>query len=250
MEKADIGHHISQQFNQELEDVRNRVLQMGGIVEQQLSDAIMSLTSMDMSLAEVVVTNDYKINRLEVDIDEECTQILARRQPAASDLRLLMAIIKTITDLERIGDEAERVGRMALKFSEGDSNDSKALAGIEHLGEYVQKNLHAALDAFARMDAEAAVKIAKQDKKVDREYENMLRQLMTYMMEDPRSIPRVINVLWSARALERIGDRARNICEYVIYLVKGKDVRHISSEQVEHDAREYNKEHHQKDKKS
>ena len=244
MEKADIGHHISQQFNQELEDVRNRVLQMGGIVEQQLSDAIMALTSMDMSLAEVVITNDYKVNRLEVDIDEECTQILARRQPAASDLRLLMAIIKTITDLERIGDEAERVGRMALKFSEGDSKDSKALAGIEHLGEYAQKNLHEALDAFARMDAGAAVKIAEQDKKVDREYENILRQLMTYMMEDPRSIPRVINVLWSARALERIGDRARNICEYVIYLVKGKDVRHISSEQVEHDAREHSKEHH------
>ena len=243
MEKADIGHHISQQFNQELEDVRNRVLQMGGIVEQQLSDAIIALTSMDLSLAEVVVTNDFKINRLEVDIDEECTQILARRQPAASDLRLLMAIIKTITDLERIGDEAERVGRMALKFSEGDTQDSKALAGIEHLGEYVQKNLHAALDAFARMDAEAAAKIAKQDKKVDREYENILRQLMTYMMEDPRSIPRVINVLWSARALERIGDRARNICEYVIYLVEGKDVRHISSEQVGNDAREYNKEH-------
>jgi len=241
MEKADIGHHISQQFNQELEDVRNRVLQMGGIVEQQLTDAIQALTSMDMSLAEVVVTNDYKINRLEVDIDEECTQILARRQPAASDLRLLMAIIKTITDLERIGDEAERVGRMALKFSSSDSNDNKALAGIEHLGEYARQNLHDALDAFARMDAEAAAKVAEQDKKVDREYENMLRQLMTYMMEDPRSIPRVINVLWSARALERIGDRARNICEYVIYLVKGKDVRHISSEQVQREAREHNK---------
>ena len=241
MEKADLGHHISQQFNQELEDVRTRVLQMGGIVEQQLNDAIMALTTMDMTLAEVVVTNDYKVNRLEVDIDEECTTILARRQPAASDLRLLMAIIKTITDLERIGDEAERVGRMALKFSEADSKESKALVGIEHMGERVQKILHDALDAFARMDAEAAVKIAKQDKKVDEEYENILRQLMTYMMEDPRSIPRVIGVMWSARALERIGDRARNICEYVIYLVKGKDVRHTTSEQVGKDARDHHK---------
>ena len=230
MEKADIGHHISQQFNQELQDVRNRVLQMGGIVEQQLNDAIQALTTMDASLAEVVVTNDFKVNRLEVDIDEECTTILARRQPAASDLRLLMAIIKTITDLERIGDEAERVGLMALKFCEGESKETKALMGIEHMGHRVQKILHDALDAFARMDADAAAKVAKQDKKVDEEYENILRQLMTYMMEDPRSIPRVIGVMWSARALERIGDRARNICEYVIYLVKGKDVRHISSE--------------------
>ncbi len=240
MEKADIGHHISQQFNQELEDVRNLVLQMGGIVEQQLVDAVQALTTMDTTLAEVVVTNDYKINRLEVEIDEECTHILARRQPAASDLRLLMAIIKTITDLERIGDEAERIGRMALKFSEGESKDTKALVGIGHMGELVRHMLHDSLDAFARMDAEAAAQIGRKDLKVDQEYENILRQLMTYMMEDPRSIPRVIGVMWSARALERIGDRARNICEYVIYLVKGKDVRHISFEQVEKDARDHN----------
>jgi len=241
MEKADIGHHISRQFNQELEDVRNRVLQMGGIVEQQLNDAIQALTSMDVSLAEVVVTNDYKVNRLEVDIDEECINILARRQPAASDLRLLMAIIKTITDLERIGDEAERVGRMALKFAEADSSETKALMGVEHMGQRVQKILHDALDAFARMDADAAEKVTKQDRKVDEEYENILRQLMTYMMEDPRSIPRVIGVMWSARALERIGDRACNICEYVIYLVKGKDVRHIKSGQAADEVRNKHK---------
>lgn len=238
MEKADIGHHISQQFNQELEDVRGKVMQMGGIVEQQLADAVDALTNMDTTLAEVVITNDYKVNRLEVDIDEECTHILARRQPAASDLRLLMAIIKTITDLERIGDEAERIGRMALKFSEGDTKDTKALVGIGHLGDQSRKMLHDALDAFARMDSEAAKKIAMQDRKVDEEYENILRQLMTYMMEDPRSIPRVIGVLWSARALERIGDRACNICEYVIYLVKGKDVRHTKSDDAEKEIRD------------
>lgn len=242
MEKADFGHHISQQFNKELEDVRSKVMQMGGIVEQQLEDAVRALTTMDTTLAEVVVTNDYKVNRLEVDIDEECTHILARRQPTAGDLRLLMAIIKTITDLERIGDEAERVGRMALHFSEGQPKDQKALSGIGHMGEHARQMLHDALDAFARMDAEAAAKIARLDEKVDEEYENILRQLMTYMMEDPRSIPRVIGVMWSARALERIGDRARNICEYVIYLVKGKDVRHISFEQVENDARSHGKE--------
>ena len=241
MDKADIGHHISQQFNQELEDVRNLVLRMGGLVEQQLADAVLSLTTMDTALAEVVITNDYKINRLEVEIDEECTHILARRQPAASDLRLIMAIIKTITDLERIGDEAERVGRMALTFVDGNNQNTKALVGIGHMGELVRKILHDALDAFARMDADAAEQIGREDIKVDQEYENILRQLMTYMMEDPRSIPRVIGVMWSARALERIGDRARNICEYVIYLVKGKDVRHTSVEQIEKEARDHSK---------
>lgn len=238
MEKADFGHHISHQYNQELEDVRNRVLQMGGIVEQQLGDAVLALTTMDTALAEVVVTNDYKVNRLEVSIDEECTHILARRQPAAGDLRLLLAIVKTITDLERIGDEAERVGRMALHFANAESKDPKPLVGISHLGEHVRHMLHNALDAFARMDTEAAASIAKDDLKADSEYENILRQLMTYMMEDPRSIPRVVNVMWAARALERIGDRARNICEYVIYLVRGKDVRHISLDQVEKEARD------------
>ncbi len=238
MEKADIGHHISQQFNQELEDIRSKVMRMGGMVEQQLRDAIDALTNMDTSLAEVVITNDYKVNRLEVELDEECTHILARRQPTASDLRLILAVIKTITDLERIGDEAERIGRMALKFADGDTKDTKALVGIGHLGGHALNMLHDALDAFARMDAEAAKKIAKQDKKVDEEYENILRQVMTYMMEDPRSIPRVIGVLWSARAIERIGDRACNICEYVIYLVKGKDVRHTKVGDAEKEARE------------
>jgi phosphate transport system protein len=238
MEKADLGHHISHQYNQELEDVRNRVLQMGGIVEQQLKDAVLALTTMDTALAEVVVTNDYKVNKLEVSIDEECTHILARRQPAAGDLRLLMAIVKTITDLERIGDEAERVGRMALHFANAESKDTKPLVGIGHLGEHVCHMLHDALDAFARMDPQAAASIAKDDLKADQEYENILRQLMTYMMEDPRSIPRVVNVMWAARALERIGDRSRNICEYVIYLVRGKDVRHISLDQVEKEARD------------
>ena len=218
--------------------MRNRVMQMGGLVEQQLADAVLALTTMDTSLAEVVVTNDYKINKLEVSIDEECTHILARRQPAASDLRLLMAIIKTIADLERIGDEAERVGRMALRYAEGDAKETRALVGIGHLGELVRQMLHNALDAFARMDPEAAASIVKEDLKVDQEYENILRQLMTYMMEDPRSIPRIIGVMWSARALERIGDRSRNICEYVIYLVRGKDVRHTSIEQVEKEVRD------------
>ena len=236
MDKAKFGQHISQQFDGELEDIRNRVMAMGGLVEQQLSDALKALSDIDAELAEVVISNDYKINALEVAIDEECVQILARRQPAAGDLRLVIAVIKTITDLERIGDEAERVGRMALHFAET-GGESKMLVGISHLGEHVRAMLHDALDAFARMDTDAAVHVAKQDAKADREYESILRELMTYMMEDSRAIPNVLDIMWSARALERIGDRAGNICEYVIYLVKGKDVRHVSMDQVEAHAR-------------
>ncbi len=231
-----LGQHISQQFDEELEDIRNRVMAMGGLVEQQLSDALRALGDIDAELAEVVITNDFKINAMEVAIDEECVQILARRQPAAGDLRLVIAVIKTITDLERIGDEAERVGRMALHFAET-GGESKMLVGINHLGEHVRAMLHDALDAFARMDTDAAIHVAKQDEKADREYESILRELMTYMMEDSRAIPNVLDVMWSARALERIGDRAGNICEYVIYLVRGKDVRHVSMDQVEAHAR-------------
>ncbi len=238
MDNLKLGQHISQQFNEELEDIRTRVMYMGGIVEQQLVDAIKALITMDVSLAEVVITNDYKVNALEVSIDEECTQILARRQPAASDLRLVMSVIKTITDLERIGDEAERIGRMALHFAEK-GGENKMLAGIVHMGDLVTRQLHNALDTFARTDSEAAVKVAREDKKVDQEYETILRNLMTYMMEDPRTIPILVDMMWSARALERIGDRSRNICEYVIYLVKGKDVRHTSVDKVADDARNF-----------
>lgn len=236
MDNIKLGQHISQQFDEELEDIRNRVMVMGGLVEQQLSDAVRALSDIDAELAEVVITNDYKINAMEVAIDEECVQILARRQPAAGDLRLVIAVIKTITDLERIGDEAERVGRMALHFAET-GGESKMLVGMSHLGEHVRNMLHDALDAFARMDTDAAVAVAKQDAKADREYESILRELMTYMMEDSRAIPNVVDVMWSARALERIGDRSKNICEYVIYLVQGRDVRHVSLDQVEAHAR-------------
>lgn len=231
MEKFNTGRHISGQFNQELEAVRNHVMTMGGLVEQQLKDALTSVSEHNEDLAQKVLTSDYKINRLEVSIDEECTRIIAKRQPAASDLRLIMAIIKTIADLERIGDEAEKISKVTLEHFPGKKHDF--LLNLENLGRLVLSTLHDTLDAFARMDFDAALKVHQNDDRIDREYEAMMRQLMTYMMEDPRSIPSIMSVIWSARALERIGDRCQNICEYVIYFVKGKVVRHISEQDMD-----------------
>ena len=236
MEKMNLGQHISQQYNAELEDIRNRVMGMGGLVEQQLASAITALVDGDVEIGEQVVSGDYKVNAMEVTIDEECSRVLARRQPAASDLRLIVAVIKTITDLERIGDQAERVARMAVRLADAEINKSQFVE-LQHLGNHVRQMLNDALDAFARMDTEAALNVVREDLKVDQEYDALMRQLMTYMMEDPRTISRVLDVMWAARALERIGDHARNICEYVIYLVMGKDVRHTNLEQMEEKVR-------------
>jgi len=235
MNKPRLDRHISKRFNAELEALRTKVLTTGGRVEKQLEDALIALTERNDMLAERVITEDYKINALEVEIDEDCIGILARRQPAASDLRLIMAVIKTITDLERMGDEAVRIAKMAAHLARQDQ-PAQPLVQVRHLGNQVRQMLNEALDAFARMDVELAGKIVAQDPRVDLEYESIVRQLITYMMEDPRAIPRSLDVLWSARSLERIGDRVCNICEYVIYLVRGRDVRHTSLEQVRKEA--------------
>jgi len=228
--------HISSQFNAELEDVRQRVLAMGGLVEQQIIEATRALMDGDAQLGEQVVKNDYKVNQLEVMIDEECSHILARRQPTASDLRLVYAVIKTITDLERIGDEAEKIARMATDLAKQERL-SDGLLQVHHLSRSVTQMVHDALDAFARMDAETALAVAREDEVIDREYEALMRQCITFMMEDPRTIRRVMDIIWSVRSLERIGDHAKNIAEYVIYFVKGKDVRHLSLETMEREVK-------------
>ncbi|MEI5640494.1 MULTISPECIES: phosphate signaling complex protein PhoU [unclassified Pseudoalteromonas] len=225
-----INKHISGRFNEELESVRNHVLSMGGLVEQQLNTALDAVNSNDADKAKKVSENDYQVNAMEVNIDEECTRIIAKRQPAASDLRLVVAIAKTIADLERIGDEAERIAKVALDSFTKDQQD--LLGNIDNMGRQVSQMLHDVLDAFARMDAQKAFEVHKADAKVDREYEALTRQIMTYMMEDPRSIPKIMDLIWSVRSLERIGDRCQNIAEYVIYFVNGKDIRHTSQEDI------------------
>jgi phosphate transport system protein len=224
-----LTQHISKKFNKELEGVRNQVLKMGGLVEQQVSDGLTALFDANKELGQKVIDRDSEVNAMEVDIDERCTEILARRQPAASDLRLMVSIIKTITDLERIGDEAEKLGVNALKLA---SNGGHHFIELRNLGDTVKKMLNRALNAYARMDVDEAIDIIKSDVVVNREFDNISRLLVMKMMEDPREIKNALRVSWCARALERIGDHSQNICEYIVYLVKGKDVRHISLDDI------------------
>jgi phosphate transport system protein len=225
MEASKFSDHISRRFNKDIEDLRNTVLSMGGLVETQLSRAISAIVSGDSELGLKVANDDYKVNNLEVDIDEECSRILATRAPAAGDLRLIVAIIKTITDLERIGDEAEKIGFLASKLA-GMDRPADSYRELKNLGSHVSHMLRDAMNAFARLDVAEALDVVKEDELVDEEYDAITRQCITFMMEDPRSIKRVMNVTWAARSLERIGDHAKNICEYVIYMVEGRDIRH------------------------
>ncbi len=227
--EAPIKQHISQQFDQELEDVRNEVMKMGGLVEKQVEDGLTALMNTDSELGMLVSASDVKVNAAEVAIDEHCVSILARRQPAAGDLRLIVAIIKTITDLERIGDEAEKLGRFAVQLSEKGARADEYVE-VRHLGEHVKAMLRDALNCFARMDSHQALETIARDQAINQEFDAISRQLITHMMEDPRNIKNALRVSWCARALERIGDHSKNICEYVVYFVEGKDIRHTSSE--------------------
>ncbi len=232
MDKLNLDQHISHQFNKELEDIRNKVLTMGGLVEQQVTNGLTALLEADIDLATLVAERDFEINKLEVEIDEDCTQVLAKRQPAASDLRLIVTVIKVITDLERIGDEAEKLGRFSRDLSDMPDQSPSYRKELRHLGELVKSMLQDSLDAFARMDVDAALAIAQRDEDVNREYGNLERLLSTHLVEDPRQVSKLFKITWCARALERIGDHSVNICEYVVYLVKGRDIRHTSFDAV------------------
>ncbi len=226
------NYHISQQFDQELYDIKTKMLEMGGMVQEQVNMAIKAILNVDTGLAEEVVISDQKINAMEVRIDEECEMILARRQPAARDLRLVLAISKSILDLERVGDEAVKIARQAIRLSDTTSSP-KLEVELRHIGSHVSRMLVDALDAFARLDVDAALAVAKEDKIVDQEYSSAMRAMVTYVMEDPRSISEALNIMWTLRALERVGDHSRNIAEHVIYLARGEDVRHVDLETVE-----------------
>lgn len=232
MSREQSSQHISQQFNAELEDIRSHMLAMGGLVEKQVNDAIIALIEADSELAQKVREIDDQTNEMERHIDEECVRILARRQPAATDLRLIISISKCVIDLERIGDEASKIAKRAIQLCE-EGEAPRGYVEVRHIGGQVQKMVQQALDAFARFDAGLALSVAEYDDVVDREYKTALRELVTYMMEDPRAISRVLNVIWVLRSLERVGDHARNIAEMVIYLVHGKNVRHMDLEQVQ-----------------
>ncbi|PHM62571.1 phosphate signaling complex protein PhoU [Xenorhabdus ishibashii] len=231
MDNLNLSKHISGQFTAELEHVRTELMTMGGLVEEQLSKAILAMHNQDEVLARQVIEDDQKVNMMEVAIDEACVRIIAKRQPTASDLRLIMVISKTIAELERIGDVADKICQTALeRFSH---QQQSLLVSLESLGRHTIQMLHDVLDAFARMDLQEAIRIYHEDKKVDQEYESIIRQLMTYMMEDPRTIPNVMTALFCARSIERIGDRCQNICEFIFYYVKGQDFRHIGGDNLE-----------------
>ncbi len=230
--KESHNQHISQQFNHDLADLRNQLLNMGGVVQKQVADAVDSLINNDSELAEQVRERDHNVDALELKIDEDSVQLIARRQPAASDLRLVVSIIKMVADLERIGDEASKIAKMAIRLTE-DGKAPRGYVEIRHIATHVSQMVNGALDAFARFDVDVAFDIMKEDHAVDSEYKSAIRSLMTFMMEDPRSISQIHSVMWVLRALERIGDHACNLAEHVIYIVKGKDVRHMSLSQAE-----------------
>ncbi|HXN09938.1 MAG TPA: phosphate signaling complex protein PhoU [Steroidobacteraceae bacterium] len=232
MSTEGLTHHISSRYNEDLERLRSSVMEMGGLVERQLIEAVGGITEPDSRVMIRVAQEELRVNQLERSIDEDCSRILATRGPTASDLRLIIAILKTITDLERIGDEGEKVAAIAVRLGMRERPNNR-YRELRNLGELVIEMVHDTLDAFARLDTKLALEVVKRDRTVDEEYESIHRQSITFMLEDPRSIRRTLDIMWVVRALERIGDHAKNICEYIVYLVHGKDVRHTNIEDIE-----------------
>ncbi|MCW8195614.1 phosphate signaling complex protein PhoU [Proteobacteria bacterium 005FR1] len=232
MDKLSLDKHISRQFNSDLEGLKTDLLEMGGLVENQIADAIRCFEELDTDIAQRVIDNEDTIDELEVTIDEQCTLVLAKRHPAASDLRMVLAVAKAVRDLERMADEAQKVALMAIALAE-DGAPARNYPELQNIGNGVLAMLRHALDAFARYDVEMALSVVKDDQAVDLEYKAALRELISQMTKNPSSISKVMNVLWAVRSLERIGDHARNLAEHLIYLVKGKDVRHVSLSEME-----------------
>jgi phosphate transport system protein len=227
------GEHLSKQYDQELESLRTRILHMGGMVEAQLQAAIASYERPDVKLAEEAIDADRSVNEQEVDLDRLVVNMIVRRQPTASDLRLIIGVARTVTELERIGDEATKIARAAKwLFDKQRSIRTPRLRDIHNSALAAARMLRGALDAFARLDAAAAASIIEEDRGVDQQFQAILRQLITFMMEDPRTISPSLDAVWVAKAIERVGDHAKNIAEHVIFVAQGADVRHASPEEI------------------
>ena len=229
-----MNEHSSKQYDADLEAIRSRVLEMGGLVEAQIRRALEALTTGERAISDEVIASDHRVNGMEVSLDGDCSQVIVKRQPAANDLRLILAITKIVTDLERIGDEAQKIARMAKSIHErGLEGRAPHTVDVRHAAEVALAMLRQALDAFARLDVAAAADVIRDDAAIDSEFRSILRQLITYMMEDPRTISSALDVVWVAKAIERMGDHAKNMAEQVIYIVKGTDVRHVDPASIE-----------------
>jgi phosphate transport system protein len=227
-----VTEHASKQYDLDLDSIRSRVLQMGGLVESQIRRALEALATGDRSIIEETIANDHRVNGMEVALDGDCSQVIVRRQPAANDLRMILAITKIVTDLERIGDEAQKIARMSKSIHERSGMPPHSVE-VRHAAEVGLTMLRRALDAFARLDVATAAEVIRDDAAIDSEFRSLLRQLITFMMEDPRTISTALEVIWIAKAIERIGDHAKNMAEQVIYIVKGTDVRHTDPSKIE-----------------
>ena len=227
-----MNEHSSKQYDADLETIRSRVLEMGGLVEAQIRRALEALTSGERAISDEVIANDHRINGMEVSLDGDCSQVIVKRQPAANDLRLILAITKIVTDLERIGDEAQKIARMAKNIHERGGTQAPPVVEVRHAAEAAISMLRRTLDCFARLDCDEAAEVIRDDAGIDTEFRAILRQLITYMMEDPRTISTSLEIVWIAKAIERIGDHAKNMAEYVIYIVKGTDIRHTDPTKI------------------
>jgi len=227
-----MSDHTHKQFDAEMEEIRSGVLAMGGLVETQLSRAIDALKHPDIDLIASVATDERAINQMQVSIDQQCSQIIAKRQPAAIDLRMVLTVVKIVNELERIGDETKKIAYKAQQMQRPERLSNVRFHEITRAAELAESNLQLALDAFARLDVNAAAQVVSNDEAIDSAFLSILRQLISYMMEDPRTITPALEIVFIAKSIERIGDHAKNVAENVVQVVKGKDVRHATAEQI------------------